>query len=104
MRWIIVGLGLLIGSGCMALWALTEAFPDRYPLAFLTRFPDYVVVAVNALIFSVPIVFVIFLFLYFLFYKRRLQQAEHDQLIGLMLHFERRLAELRQQLPPDNKK
>lgn len=92
-------LGGLTLAGTLALLFVSATFSGAFPLRPIFDYlNDSVAAVVVGLLFAVPVTLLVLLFTYFLNHRRRLRQAEHDQIVVMLIGLEHQVKELRRRV------
>lgn len=98
-RFVVMSLGWLTLAGILAFLMAAAIWPGTYPLRLLLDgFSEPVAAIVATIIFAVPVCLVILMFTYFVNHRRRLRQAEHEQVIAMLTELDRQISDLRRHL------
>jgi hypothetical protein len=88
---------IVVRSTCASGWPVQHLL-DRFPTAGAIVFSVLVACYLACVVCVIP-----FLLLYFLQYRRRLQQSQQEQTLAILAELQRQIAELRERMPPSAK-
>jgi len=105
MRAVTLGMAAVVLLGLWYFYIASLLFPRVFPLQrVFDLFPDplglIIGIVLLACYLTCAICVVPFLLLYFLLYRRKLQQTQQEQILATLLELQRQIAELRERMPP----
>ena len=104
-RLILLILGGLTLAGLFALLSVPVISPGTYPLRpIFDHVSESIAAVVISLLLAIPVSFFFLLVTYFLNHRPRLQQAEYDQIVVMLIDLERQVRELQRRVDGDSSK